>query len=522
MRVHTRKRGNVFHYVCRVPRDLQHLFPTLQLTQSLKTAHEKDARIAASAIEYRTQQLFLQLRTGMLSKEMGKRLVASYLLRGTNRIVAEVQGTDYETPEMVTPIDAQIDRSIVESIKERERWYKWAVSEGDPSRRNRNESVAEALEDQTELLREKLADREAGYSPVDLDQVVDLLKRDGTKVTAKQKAALGLKLTDAQIRLNNAEVAALRGDWAAMQALKASAEKELETPVSDLKTVLEKYQENFLSAKSKLKPGTKDDMVVECRVLIEIFSNISICDFNTMDSVTKLKKILLRYPKNKRQRFGDRSIHTIIKERQLYEVINPKTANNYIDRARQVIAFAAKSKLINAANVYDGERFATDKAAEEERPAYEKKDIVRLIDAICTQPLWIKNPPHPERFWLILIALFHGFRLGNIVALTKEISVKLTVACGFSTYGKERPRLPCDRWQSATPCCSLVFWSGWRNCLAKGCSRTVPGASVRGTTETKYRKTVSRVWALRPSMSRRTKGNACTLLDTISEPMSSM
>jgi integrase len=32
----------------------------------------------------------------------------------------------------------------------------------------------------------------------------------------------------------------------------------------------------------------------------------------------------------------------------------------------------------------------------------------------------LNGTPKPERFWLILIALFHGFRLGNIVALTKK------------------------------------------------------------------------------------------------------
>jgi integrase len=418
--VHTRKRGKQFHYVCRVPCDLQHLFPTVQLTRSLKTGNEKDAKIAASAIEYQTQQLFLQLRTGMLSKELENRLVASYLLRGANRIVAEVQGTEYEPPEVATPIDAMVDTSNVRSIKEREKWYRWAVREGDPSRLNRNESIAQALEDQVQLLRLKLADREAGYSPVDLDQTENMLRSHGAKITEKQKAALGLKLTDAQIQLNIAEIAALRGDWATMQALKASAERKLATPISDLKTVLEKYQDNYLTAKSNLKQGSKDDMVVECRVLLEIFGNISISDFNTMDSVTELKKVLRRYPKNKLQRFGNKSIHSLLKERQPFEVISPKTANNYLDRARQVVAFAGKSKLINAANVYTGERFQTEKAAEDERLAYDTEDIKQLINAICTQPLWTKNPPYPERFWLILIALFHGLRLGNIVALTKE------------------------------------------------------------------------------------------------------
>jgi integrase len=85
-----------------------------------------------------------------------------------------------------------------------------------------------------------------------------------------------------------------------------------------------------------------------------------------------------------------------------------------------IIDFANKSKMLNTANVYRNERFPTTVAAEEQRSAYSSADTIRLVDAICSEPLWSKGPPRPERFWIILIALFHGLRLGNIVALTKK------------------------------------------------------------------------------------------------------
>ena len=105
MRVHTCLRGNQYHYVCRVPSDLQHLFPTFQIAQSLKTDKEKDAMIAATALEYRSQKPFLQLRTGMLPKELEKRLVASYLLRGASRIEAQATGETYSPPAPDGPLD---------------------------------------------------------------------------------------------------------------------------------------------------------------------------------------------------------------------------------------------------------------------------------------------------------------------------------------------------------------------------------------------------------------------------------
>jgi len=102
LRVHTRKRGDQLHYVCRVPRDLQHLFPASQLTYSLKTTDERNAKVSATAAEYRTQQLFLQLRTGMLPKDLEKRLVNQYLNSYATALQAEATGQEFTGTEADT------------------------------------------------------------------------------------------------------------------------------------------------------------------------------------------------------------------------------------------------------------------------------------------------------------------------------------------------------------------------------------------------------------------------------------
>jgi len=205
-----------------------------------------------------------------------------------------------------------------------------------------------------------------------------------------------------------------------MEMLKEKVERDLATPYYDLKTVLEKYQGWYRASKPDIKAGTLADMEVECRVLLEIVGNTSAAEFNSMDTVARLKNTLRKYPKNKQQKYGDRSIHSILKTERGYEAISLKTANEPLKRAKAVIDYANKAKMLSAANVYQGELFPTEKAAEEQRAAYDAEDVRRLIDAICTQPLWKKKPPMPERFWIILIGLFHGFRTGNIVTLTKR------------------------------------------------------------------------------------------------------
>jgi len=72
---HIVKRGNRYHYVCRIPADLLHHFPSPTIYKNLRTSEAKSARLLASAEEYRIQQLFLQLRSGMLNEDLEKHLI---------------------------------------------------------------------------------------------------------------------------------------------------------------------------------------------------------------------------------------------------------------------------------------------------------------------------------------------------------------------------------------------------------------------------------------------------------------
>jgi integrase len=271
--------------------------------------------------------------------------------------------------------------------------------------------------------------RQEFYKIMSVKMAAMIAKRDASEwpihgkfsqLSKADRKALEIKILNVNKQLFEAECSMYEGDWGPMERLREKAERDLSAPYHPFEEVIAKYQEWYVSSKTTVKAGTKADMEVECRVLLEILGNISIAEVNSMDAVTKLKQILRKYPKNKLQRYGDKSIHSILRSENGYDVINPKTANEYIKRAKNIVHYAAKSKMVLTANVYEGELFNTNIAAEEQRLAYDNDDVIRLIDAICTQPLWRYNPPKPERFWIILIALFHGFRLGNIIGLTKR------------------------------------------------------------------------------------------------------
>jgi integrase len=423
MRSHTRKRGSQFHYVCRVPRDLQHLFPVSQLTYSLKTSDERNAKVSATAAEYRTQQLFLQLRTGMLPKDLEKRLVNQYLNSYATALQAEATGQEFTGTEADT---LGLSKLFDDCAKGHLAWEQETFATADHTE-DTSDIRALSAAMRAEMFKMLLASKSTMVTDGLVQEIARRLKKTpGVKLTEAECKSLALQFNNADKMIHEVESAMLRGEWSPLELLQQKVAKGLEVPYCDLKTVLDKYKVHYTNSKPDVKEGSHKDMSVECRVLLEILGNIGISDFNSMDSVTKLKGILLKYPLNKQQRYGDKSIHAILKAEKLYEKIGLKTANTYIDRAIAVVTYAAKNDMVaSVKNVYEGERFVVSKAAQDDRAAYDSADVGRLIDAICTQPLQGQNPPYPERFWVILIALFHGLRLGNIIELTKE-DIRLT------------------------------------------------------------------------------------------------
>jgi len=420
VRNHLIKRGNKYHFVCRIPQDLLHHFPSSQISHSLKTDKNKDAAVLAASLEYQTQKLFTQLRTGMLPKDLEKRLVALYLNSFVTALRADAKGQKFgRTKRDDTGVSAIFDlcanaHTEWDSYKDRA-----AIRSGMTAQDIRNDKLNTATEF-TEIYGNALADKNPSLELHTVSRVATLLKKKlGIKMTPANCKTLSMELTHANKIIHEVDAARVQGNWTPLELLEEKVERELATPFHYFETVLEKYREYYLNKNPNVAPGTKDDMDVECRVLLEIIGNISIAEVNTLDTVTKLKSVLRKYPLNKQQRYGDRSILSIIRTEKEYVPISPKTANEYIKRLKRVIDYANKAKMINASNVAENELFPTTEAAEEQRDAYDSADIERLINAICKQQLWTYGDPKPERFWIILIALFHGFRLGNIVALTK-------------------------------------------------------------------------------------------------------
>lgn len=418
---HIVKRGKYYHYVQRVPQDLLQHFPKPSIWKSLKTTDAKAAQVLAAGQEQRTQQLFFQLRSNMLSKELEQRIVASYLQHGADRIESAAMGEKY-APNLkeLSPVDKVITKATKQDAvsnlmqEAKVRLAGWTVEDAVNNRTEYLQLVNDAIQD-------RLKHRQAFVVSDLVDSIADALKKElRLNLTDREHKRLSIQLTDATLQLNNAEEAAISGDWSLLKSLQDRVAASVQTPYASFSDIVDRYLVSYMADRPDNRPGTKADVEVECRVLKEFVGRRSIEEVNTLDMVASIKTMLRKYPKNRLQRYGDKSIHTILKSESGYETISPKTANQYIARMTAIVDYAVENRTLSTANVWKGKRFKITALPEEERLPYDKQDIERLVDALCTKPLWRYNQPKPERFWVVMIALLQGFRLGNITGLHKE------------------------------------------------------------------------------------------------------
>jgi len=63
---HVYTRNGIYYFRVDIPADIKHYFHTPEIKQSLRTKDSKAAKVMAISLEYRLQQTFCLIRSGML------------------------------------------------------------------------------------------------------------------------------------------------------------------------------------------------------------------------------------------------------------------------------------------------------------------------------------------------------------------------------------------------------------------------------------------------------------------------
>ena len=270
---HLVKRGSRFLYRCRVPVDLLHHFPSPTIWKTLSTDNEKTARLSAAVLESKTQQIFLTLRLGMLSKELEKHIIAEYLRTGVEALMADTQCRPVRVSSSQIPAIGK--RFSLEMRAEHEmRGYMTTIGKAQGCSAEEIRSFhTDRIDNEIARLREDLSNKSPDMfsTLTDMEKLTEQIqKKHDMKVSASDQKALALQLIGAKIKLLEAEKATLRGEWTPLELLQEKVQRDLATPYVPFQKVLEDYGEWYRASKPTVKPGTITDMEVECRVLLEI------------------------------------------------------------------------------------------------------------------------------------------------------------------------------------------------------------------------------------------------------------
>jgi site-specific recombinase XerD len=97
------------------------------------------------------------------------------------------------------------------------------------------------------------------------------------------------------------------------------------------------------------------------------------------------------------------------------KVISTTTVNNHLSRIRSVFNYAVRHGYMQTCPTVDME-LTPDKAPDEERTAYSKDQIQRMVDGLARHAKGKGDVRH-MRFWVPLVALYSGARLNEICQL---------------------------------------------------------------------------------------------------------
>jgi integrase len=395
------QRGGRYYFRIRIPKNLRRWFDgRVELKRSLNTIRSESTRSLLRPWVYRTEQLFFQIRSGMLTDDQIQKLVASYLEQSLGEDEeARIDGVGLQVEygedgeHGFTSLQEQELRleSLVESLA-----------------RGEYEGVTHLANGILEGASIQLDKNSSEYRKLCRETLKAVI--EGTKVSIERTSGNYDNWFDR------------RTHPAVIQPQSLSAPTMLTSPQGKQGTLLSAAIAEYVTEHSgggHWTPKTKVESEGIYALLVGIVGDRDIAelDYKTLAS---FRDTLTRFPSNvsKKKEFRGRSIPEILKM-EITEPLSVSSVNKYIIRVGAFLKWAVKRGYV-VANYAEGLTIAKrNTKEEEEREAYYPEDLLRLIES----PLYASGDgikDHPERYWIPLIGLFSGMRLNEICQLHLE------------------------------------------------------------------------------------------------------
>jgi integrase len=192
-----------------------------------------------------------------------------------------------------------------------------------------------------------------------------------------------------------------------------------------LADILPGYKE---SKKAEWTAKTKMEAGGVIRLLLDLIGYAEISAI-TRPMVLELRSTLQKLPPNLYKKYPGKTIKQILAIKDI-EPMSNKSVNKHVSRLGSMLKYCLEEGIITS-NPATGLKISEKKRPDEERSAYDKADVKKIISHLPV------DPTKPERYWIPMIGLYSGMRLNEICQLYASDIIKFDGLWCFSINGEK-------------------------------------------------------------------------------------
>ena len=199
-----------------------------------------------------------------------------------------------------------------------------------------------------------------------------------------------------------------------------------------LSEVIKQYveaKESGWSAKSKM------EFYSVFKLLVDMLGDVGLTSVSR-SVVTELLATLQKLPPNMYKKYPGKTVKQVLALKDI-EPMSTKSVNKHVSRLGALLRYCIEEGMIKSNPAY-GPKISEKKRPDEERDAYSKADIAKIISSLPV------NLSIPERYWIPLIGLYTGMRLNEICQLYVSDIVSFDGLWCLSINGEKDKRLKND------------------------------------------------------------------------------
>lgn len=380
-----------YYFRSKIPKDLQGIFQRRIIKKALKTKDLKTALSSVKVLTYNLYRIVNLIRSDILNNEQMRRLARKFLDNMLN---------SFE--------DLTIRAKLYPTLETRD------------NRIGQYQTMIDMLKNDLPLARTD------GMEPY----VDGLLAEESITLekNSNDYRRLCREITKTLIKVYKIEIERIKGNFDTEydKSLSVTPSERNPIQVSDkkgklLSEVIAEYTKEKKQSKA-WNEKNRDETIAFYKQLVEILGNREIGGYDRNDLID-YQGILTNFPSNlkKNKQFRDLPLDeviTLIRNDDLPKcrIISTKTVNKNLMRVNSIFSYAQARGYTNGNPAYKLKILEKKKKSEEREP-YSTEDLEKLFSS----PVYMKvQKDRPERFWIPLIALFSGARLGEICQLYKS------------------------------------------------------------------------------------------------------